>query len=120
MNYGIQREYLTDESWFATKWRRLLIRNDSLEQVNQDLHRQGFTHILYCSGPFAYEASVGIKGSGGMDLLVSNKYRSSEEARTLGPEYELLRNWSTFTLYREKFLEPLETEDHGCEVLKIK
>jgi hypothetical protein len=120
MNYGIEREYLTDESWFATKWKRLLIRNDSLVKVNQDLHQQGFTHILYCSGPFTYEANLGIKGSGGMDLIAQSRVSQSEEARTLGPEYDLLRNWSTFTLYRSKFLEPIYTDQANCEVLRIK
>jgi 4-amino-4-deoxy-L-arabinose transferase-like glycosyltransferase len=120
MNYGIQQEYLTDESWFATKWRRLLVRNDSLSGVNQDLHRQGFTHVLYCSGPFTYEATLGIKGSGGMDLVSHNDVPQSEEARILGPEYQLLRNWSTFTLYREKFLETMYKDESNCEVLRIK
>jgi len=120
MNYGIERPYLTDESWFATKWKRLLIRNDSLSKVNDDLHQQGFTHILYCPGPFSYEANLGIKGSGGMDLISQSRTNESELGRSLGAEYELLRNWSTFTQYRAKFLETIYVDQSNCEVLKIK
>jgi hypothetical protein len=120
MNYGIEKAYVTDEGWFATKWRRLLIRNDSLEKVSQDLHQQGFTHILYCSGPFVYEANLGIKGSGGMDLVSQKDNRDSDAARIPGPEYQLFRNWATFTLYRDRFLEPIYADDSNCEVLRIK
>lgn len=120
MNYGIERPYLTDESWFATKWKRLLIRNDSLSKVNDDLHNRGFTHILYCPGPFTYEANLGIKGSGGMDLISQSRTNESELARSLGAEYELLRNWSTFTQYRAKFLDTIYVDKSNCEVLKIK
>ena len=45
MNYGLKRQYFADESWFATKWRRLLAHNDSLEGAHQALKAQGFTHI---------------------------------------------------------------------------
>lgn len=120
MNYGIERPYLTDESWFATKWKRLLIRNDSLSKVNDDLHNRGFTHILYCPGPFTYEANLGVKGSGGMDLISQSRTNESELGRSLGAEYELLRNWATFTQYRAKFLETVYVDQSNCEVLKIK
>lgn len=119
MNYGIERDNMPDESWFATKWRRLLVANGSLEEVNQSLHQQGFSYILYCS-PFVHEAQMGIKGSGGMDLFSPNEFRLSEAQQSMGQEYELLRNWSTFTLYRAKFLEPVYTDESNCEVLKIK
>jgi hypothetical protein len=49
----IERDYLADETWLATKWRRLLAENPSLEEVNQDLKRQGVTHIFYCPGLFS-------------------------------------------------------------------
>jgi hypothetical protein len=119
ITYGLQREYLGDESWFATKWRRLLIRNSSLEEVNQDLKQHGFTHILYCPGLFTYAARMGIRGTGGTDLM-SQSQNLSDEARRLGPEYQLLRNWSTFTLYRRKFLQTIYSDSYECEVLQIK
>ena len=119
MNYGIERDNTPDESWYATKWRRLLVANGSLDEVNQSLHQQGFSYILYCS-PFVHEAQMGIKGSGGMDLFSPGEFRLSEAQTDLGQEYELLRTWSTFTLYRAKFLETVYTDESNCEVLRIK
>jgi hypothetical protein len=119
LNYGIERPYLSDESWFATKWRRLLVRNNSLDEVNQDLKRQGVTHILYSPNIFTYSAVMGTKGTGGMDLIATDLHDTSDEARRLGPEYQLLRNWSTFTFYKKQFLETLYS-DNNFEVLKIK
>lgn len=119
ITYGLHREYLSDESWFATKWRRLLVRNSSLEGVNEDLKQDGFTHILYCPGLFTYAAKMGISGHG-QSALMSQSQDITSQARSLGPETTLLRNWSTFTLYRSKFLEPIYSDDYGCEVLKIK
>ena len=117
--YGLKRDYLSDPTWFATEWRRLLVRNSSLEEVNLDLKQRGFTHILYCPRLFTYAAKMGIDGTGGTALM-SQGQSVSDEARRLGPEYQLLRNWSTFTLYRSKFLEPIYLDSNGCEVLKIK
>jgi hypothetical protein len=119
MNYGIERDNTPDESWYATKWRRLLVANGSLDEVNQSLHRQGFSYVLYCS-PFVHEAQMGIKGSGGMDLFYPRDSHLSQAQQELGQEYELLRAWSTFTHYRTRFLEPVFKDESDCEVLKIK
>jgi 4-amino-4-deoxy-L-arabinose transferase-like glycosyltransferase len=120
LNYSIERPYMSDESWFATKWRRLLVRNNSLDEVNQDLKRQGFTHILYSPNIFTYAAAMGTQGTGGMDLMATNREDSSDEARRLGPEYQLLRNWSTFTLYQRKYLETVYSDKSHYFVFKIK
>ena len=119
ITYGTRREYIGDETWFSTKWRRLLVRNDSMEGVTQDLKQQGFTHILYCAGIFPFAAKMGVEGAGAMGLIRGAQQMSSE-AQTLGPEYELLRNWSTFTAYRKQFLEPVYSDRFQCEVLKIR
>jgi 4-amino-4-deoxy-L-arabinose transferase-like glycosyltransferase len=119
LTHGIEREHLSDESWFTTKWRRVLVRNTSFEEVNEDLKRQGFTHIFYSANLFKFAAAMGTQGTGGMELISSYKQAMSEEARRLGPEYQLLRNWSTFTLYKRNFLETLYSVD-GYEVLRIK
>ena len=116
MNYGLDRPYYSDESWFATKWRRLLARNDSLEDVNRELKQQGFTHILYNPGLFLFAANMGVEGTGGMSLIANSK----NEAAARTPEYPLLRNWSTFTLYKEKYLESIYRGEDGSEVLRIK
>jgi 4-amino-4-deoxy-L-arabinose transferase-like glycosyltransferase len=118
--YGIEREHLTDESWFTTKWRRVLIRNSSLEQVNEDLKRQGFTHVLYSDGLFKFAAWMGTRGTGGTEMISVNEVGNSEERLRLGPEYQLLRNWSTFTMYKTKFLETVYSDQNGYEILKIK
>jgi len=120
LNYGIRRDYLTDETWFTTKWRRLLVRNDSLEEANEDLKRQGVTHILFAPSLFTLAAKWGIEGTGGMDLLNYERSSLSEERNRLGPEYQLLRNWATFTLYRTKFLESVYSDDNGYQIFKLK
>ena len=120
LTYGLEREHLSDESWFTTKWRRALARNASYQEVNEDLKRQGITHILYTDGLFKFAAFMGAQGTGGTDLISVSTERHSEEARRLGPEYYLLRNWSTFTLYREKFLETAYEDRSGYEILRIK
>src|ERR1051326_7930702 len=120
LTYGIERDYLGDESWFATKWRRLLARNRSLQEVNDDLKRQGFTHVLYSDELFKFAALMGTEGTGGMEMIASGKDDRSEEARRLGPEYQLLRNWSTFTMYQKKFLEPVYTDEYHHQIFKIK
>ncbi len=119
MNYDLHRDYISDETWFATKWRRLLIHRGSLEEVNEELKRQGFTHVLFSPDLFTYAAIIGVEGSG-MDFNSGKRVPLSEEARRLGPEYPLLRNWATFTLYRTKFLEPIYTDENDYEVLRIK
>ena len=111
LTYGIERDYLGDESWFATKWRRLLARNASLAEVNEDLKRQGFTHILYSPDLFKFSALMGTQGTGGMEMLTS---------RRNSPEYQVLRNWSTFTLYEQKFLETVYSDDNHFYVFKIR
>jgi hypothetical protein len=115
MNYGLNRPYYADESWFATKWRRLLVENDSLEAVNEKLKQQGFTHIIYGHGLFTFAAQMGLEGTGGMSLLA----KPEDGGAPPNPEYPLLRNWSTFTLYKEQYLEPVYRDD-DFEVLRIK
>lgn len=120
LSYGIERPYISDESWFSTKWRRLLVLNDSLEEVNQDLKQQGVTHILFSPGIFTYAAARGTKGTGGLDLMAQNTGDMSGAVNRLGPEYPLLRNWATFTLYQQQFLETVYSDQHQYYVFKIK
>ena len=117
---GIERDYVGDESWFATKWRRLLARNGSLTEVNDDLKRQGFTHVLFSAELFKFAALMGTHGTGGMEMIASGNNARSEEARRLGPEYQLLRNWSTFTMYQKQFLESVYADEYHYQLFKIK
>lgn len=120
VNYEIQRDHLADETWFQTKWKRLLVRNDSLEKVNEDLKRQGYTHILYSEDLLEFAAFSGLEGSGGMGLISAKREIKDDSSRKLGPEYQLLRNWTTFTLYRMKYLETVYADANGFQVFKIK
>ena len=114
LNYGLERSYYSDESWFATKWRRLLARHDSFQGVNESLKAQHFTHILYNPGLFRFAAKMGLGGTGGMSLIAKPEDESQR------PEYPLLRNWSTFTVYKQRYLEVIYRDENGYEVLKIK
>lgn len=116
MSYGLERPYYSDESWFATKWRRLLVHNDSLEAVNNDLKAQGFTHILYGRTLPIFAAQMGVEGTGGMSLI--SKQENGEVKKS--PEYSLLRDWSTFTLYKQRYLENVYTDNYDYEVYRIK
>jgi hypothetical protein len=113
MNYGLNRPYLADETWFSTKWRRVLVQEDSLEGVNAQLKAQGFTHILYNRSLFIFATRMGIEGTGGMNLITKNNAAH-------GLEDQLLRNWATFTLYKNRFLEPQYSDEWGYQVLRIK
>ncbi len=114
MTYGLSRPYLADETWFNTKWRRMLAQEDSLEDLNAQLKAQGFTHILYNRTLFIFAAQMGIEGTGGMDLITTDNAAQNDF------HHQLLRNWSTFTLYKNRFLEPLYSDDWGYQVLRIK
>ena len=109
LSYGLQRPHTSDESWFSTKWRRLLVKNDSLEEVHEDLKRLGVTHILYSPTIFTYAAAMGTKGTGGWDLIATENL-----------EHQLLRNWSTFTLYRHKYLENVYADQNQYYVFRLK
>ena len=120
LNYGLERPYVGDETWFVTKWRRLLVQNNTLEEVNEDLKRQGFTHILYTPAIFPFAAEMGTKGTGGMELIAQNEEDASPQARRLGPDYQFLRNWSTFTLYQQKFLKTIYSDNNDYYIFEIK
>lgn len=120
LTYGIERPYISDESWFSTKWRRLLVHNNSLEEVNRDLKQQGVTHILFSPGIFTYAAARGTEGTGGLALMALKTEQAPAELGRLGPEYLLLRNWATFTLYQQQFLETVYSDRDNNYVFKIK
>lgn len=120
MTYGLNLPYLSDESWYTTKWRRLLVHNDSLAGVNEELKAQGITHILYNPSLFIFAAKMGVEGTGGMNLMALSNRVTSDEARRLGPEYPILRNWSTFVLYKKQFLEQVYSDENGNQVFRIK
>jgi hypothetical protein len=135
MMYGLQRPYLSDETWYTTKWRRLLVHNDSLEDVNQDLKRQGVNYILFDSGLYLFAAQMGLDqgqvvppvprplaaAAMGVNFQTDNELkRSFEEARRLGPNFPLLRSWATFVDYRDKYLEEVYRDENGYRIYKVR
>jgi hypothetical protein len=134
MTYGIQRPYLSDETWYTTKWRRLLVHNDSLAGVHQDLKRQGVNYILFDEGLFLFAAGMGLEQGQvvppvprplaakalGTGFESDNELKLSfEEARRLGPNFPLLRNWATFAQYREKYLEQVYSDENGYRIYRL-
>jgi len=134
MSYGIQRPYLSDETWYSTKWRRLLVHNASLDEVHQDLKKQGVNYILFDPGLFSFAAEMGVE-QGQMvppvprplaAAALGSKFESDnelkrgfEEARTLGANFPLLRNWATFAQFREKYLEPVYSDENGYRIYRL-
>ena len=135
MIYGIQRDYLTDETWYTTKWRRLLIRNDSLEQVNEDLKRQGVSYILFSPDLFLFAAAMGLENGQvvppgprplaakalGIEYNPANEYKQSfPEINKLGSDFPVLRNLATFSYYRKNFLQLVYSDENGYRIYKVR
>lgn len=119
MGYHLERPYLAEVGWDTVEWQRLMIRNETLEGINEDIKRQGITHFLYGPGLFRFIAAVGREGSGPSGVM----YKGSDTERPRKDYYVQLRNWATFELYRSKYLETLQSfnvEDAEYIVLKVK
>ena len=46
--------------------------------------------------------------------------KTEQAPAELGPEYLLLRNWATFALYQQQFLETVYSDRDNYYVFKIK
>lgn len=134
MTYGLQRPYLSDETWYATKWRRLLVHNSSLDDVHEDLKRQGVNYVLFDPGVFLFAAEMGLDqgqvvppvpsplaaAALGTTFASENELKQSfAEARRLGPNFLLLRNWATFVQFSDKYLEPVYRDDNGYRIYRV-
>lgn len=114
MSYYFRPRHIADQGWYSTSWRRLLVSNGSLEQVHEDLKRQGITHIFYNPTSFKFATLMGLKGSGGMEAMYPLCLRGQ------GPDFRVqLRNWATFELYSRKFLIPVHQQG-GLTVFQLK
>jgi len=76
-SYDLQRNYVADVNWDSTEWRRLLIRNRTLEDLNQELKRRGITHLWVAYGLFTFVAEMGRENYPNVSGI------GSERARTI-------------------------------------
>jgi hypothetical protein len=111
MSYDLERDYVAEVNWDSTDWRRLLVRNQSFNDVSEDLKRQGITHILFSDSLFKWVALMGRDNypnvSGGMPKT--------------GPDYlTQLRNWTTMDIFSRQFLEPVYTDQMGFILYRVK
>jgi hypothetical protein len=109
--YDLQRDYIADVNWDSTEWRRLLVRNNTVEELNEDMKRRGITHVWVAYGLFTFVAEMGRE----------NYPNVSGNALKTGPGYQAqLMNWATLDLYSSKFLEPIYNDRFGNIVYRIK
>ncbi len=115
MGYHIDRDYLAEAGWDSVEWQRLMIRNDSFEQIHNDLKHQGITHILFTPGLYRFIATMGRAGSGPSGAM----YKAALSSQERLDYYVQLRNWVTFECYRKKYAETVASYGDFF-VLKIK
>ena len=120
MCYHLKPDYLSDQSWDSTEWRRVLSRNSSWEEMNNDLKRQGVTHVIFSPSLFEFIARIGRQGTGGAQYLSSSPKLTAGDPQMIPTDYEVFRNWVTFDHYRAKNLETIYRDNEGFEVLKLK
>jgi 4-amino-4-deoxy-L-arabinose transferase-like glycosyltransferase len=110
-SYDLQRDYIADVNWDSTEWRRLLVRNRSLEDLNADLKSRGVTHVWVAYGLFTFVAEMGRE----------NYPNVSGPIRESGPDYQAqLTNWATLDTYSTRFLEAIYNDQFGNIVYRIR
>ena len=120
MCYHMRRRYISEGSWDGTEWRRLLVHNDSLEDLHRDLKSQGITHVLFGSWYFEFIIKTGWPKPGGSRFLATAKFTEPERILEFGPDYNSLRNWVTFDQYRREYLELMYIDANEYEVYRLK
>jgi len=114
-SYDMRRDCIVNPGWNSTDWRRLLVRNESLDGVYQDMKRQGITHVLFNPRTFLIVAAMGREGSGGANAMYPSRLREGH-----ADSYVQLRNWATFELYKGKFLTSIYSDENGYAIYKLK
>jgi len=110
-SYDLERDCIADVNWDSTEWRRLLVRNRSLEELNADLKNRGVTHVWVAYGLFTFVAEMGRE----------NYPNVSGKVRAIGPDYQTqLMNWAILDTYSSKFLEPVYNDQFGNIVYRIR
>lgn len=110
MCYDMNRDYVVDMTHDSTVWRRFLLRNATLDDVNRDLKQQGITHILYTPNQYVFSAMIGREDQ-----------MNRRPSATTKPDYIVEQmNWATFERYRRTFLEPIYADKAGYFIYAIK
>jgi hypothetical protein len=123
MGYHLKVDYLSEESWDSTEWRRVLATSDSYQQISEELKRQGITHVLYSPSLFRFAVQMGRKGSGGVEYMSERATPKASDKASLTPDtpdYVSLRNWATFVIYSQSYLEPIYSDQNGYTVYRVK
>ncbi len=120
MCYPMRRRYISDGSWDGTEWRRLLVRNASLDEVHRDLKNQGISHVFFANFYFELIAKTGWPKPGGSRFLGTTRNTNPARILEFGPDYTSLRNWVTFDHYRRNYLELLYKDKNGYEIYRLK
>jgi 4-amino-4-deoxy-L-arabinose transferase-like glycosyltransferase len=120
MCYHMRRRYISDGSWDGTEWRRLLVRNATLDDVHRDLKSQGITHVFFANFYFELIARTGWPKPGGSRFLATGRFTDPARILEFGPDYTSFRNWVTFEQYRRNYLELLYKDVNGYEVYRLK
>jgi hypothetical protein len=120
MCYYMRPPYVSDGSWEGTEWRRLLVRNSSLESLHTDLKNQGISHVLFARWYFELIAQTGWPKPGGSFLLRTSRFIDPARIAEFGPNYNSLRNGATFDRYRRDYLELVYRDQNGYEVYRLK
>ncbi len=109
--YDLKRDYIADVNWDSTEWRRLLIRNKSLEELNQDMKGRGVNYIWVAYGLFTFVAEMGRENYPNISGLPIKA----------GPDYQAqLMNWAILELYSSKFLDQVYSDKFGNVIYKIR
>lgn len=131
INYDLKRPFIADTSWDSTDWQRTMLRNNSFEQVREDLKRRGITHIIYSPNLYFLAAEMGPQAgpTAGTPSRRTGAYsfagltggeRGKPSGDSAEPDYKVqLRVLATFELFRIKFLERVYKDNYGFEVYRI-
>jgi len=110
-SYDLHRDYIADVNWDSTEWRRMLVRNNTMAELNDDMKRRGITHVWVAYALFTFVAEMGR----------ANYPNVSGPRVEAGPDYQTqLMNWLALDLYSTTYLEPLYKDDFDNIVYKIK
>jgi hypothetical protein len=110
-SYDLRRDYIADVNWDSTEWRRMLVRNNTMAELNEDMKRRGITHVWVAYALFTFVAEMGR----------ANYPNVSGPRVEAGPDYQTqLMNWLALDLYSTTYLEPIYKDDFDNIVYKIK